>query len=106
MSGTKGVHRADADAFCVVVMAASAGGLYALSMVLSRLPADFPAAITVVQHRQPDTPSILAEILRRRCSLLVRDAEEGDRLEPGLIHLAPRGKHLLINGNDLLSLSD
>ena len=106
MSGTEGGNKSVADAFGVVVMAASAGGPQALSMVLSGLPADFPAAIAIVQHRRPDAPSVLAEILRRRCSLIVKDAEEGDRLGPGLVHLAPRGKHLLISGDDPLSLSD
>ena len=37
-------------AFDVVALAASAGGLTALSQVLSGLPADFPATIAVVQH--------------------------------------------------------
>lgn len=106
MSGIGERGRTDADAFDVVVMAASAGGLHALSTVLSELPADFPAAIAIVQHRHPDTPSVLAEILRSRCSLLVKDAEAGDRLEPGLIHLAPRGMHLLMGGAGLLSLSN
>jgi two-component system chemotaxis response regulator CheB len=104
MSGTEEGNRP--DAFDTVVMAASAGGLHALSTVLSGLPADFRAAIAVVQHRQPDAPSMLAEILRSRCSLVVKDAERGDRLRPGLIHLAPRGMHLLVGGEGLLTLSN
>ena len=40
-------------AFDIVALAASAGGLKALSEVLSGLPADFPAAIVVLQHLDP-----------------------------------------------------
>ena len=53
------------------------------SDVLAALPADFPAAIVVVQHLDPNHPSLLAEILGRRTGLLVRQAAEGDRLRPG-----------------------
>ena len=56
-------------AFDAVAMAASAGGLSALSLVLSGLPADFPAAILVVQHLDPRHRSLMADIMARRTSL-------------------------------------
>jgi hypothetical protein len=46
--------------FPVIAMAASVGGLKALSVILERLPADFPAAIAIVMHLSPDHKSILA----------------------------------------------
>jgi two-component system, chemotaxis family, protein-glutamate methylesterase/glutaminase len=99
-------RRSANDAFDVVVMGASSGGLYALSTILAALPADFPAAISIVQHRHPQQETMLAEILSCRSLLVVRDASEGDRLKPGLVHLAPRGKHLLVKEDGLLFLSD
>ncbi len=48
---------------CVIAIAASAGGLNALSVILGGLPADFPAAIANVMHLSPDHKSLLAEIL-------------------------------------------
>lgn len=51
--------------FDVIALAASAGGLNALSQVLSGLPPDFPAVI-VVQHLAPHHHSLMAEILGRR----------------------------------------
>ena len=45
--------------FEVVVLAASAGGLAALSKVLSRLPKDFPASIAIVQHLDPSHRSLM-----------------------------------------------
>ncbi len=40
-------------AFDVIALAASAGGLSALSRLLASLPDDFPAALVVVQHLDP-----------------------------------------------------
>src|SRR5262245_3442031 len=67
----------------VVAIAASAGGLDALGLVLSALPADFPAAVVVVQHIGPHSPSLLAQILARRTPLPVSQAIDGERFMAG-----------------------
>ncbi|WP_016951041.1 chemotaxis protein CheB [Anabaena sp. PCC 7108] len=92
-------------AFDIVAMAASAGGLNALSAVLSTLPADFTAAIAIVQHLAPRHPSLMADILDRRTALQVKQAEEGDQLTPRTVYLAPPDHHLLVNCDGTLSLS-
>jgi two-component system chemotaxis response regulator CheB len=92
-------------AFDVVALAASAGGLTALSTVLSMLPTNFPAALVVVQHLDPRHRSLMAEILSRRTSLPVKQAAEGDCLKPGRVFIAPPNRHLLVNPNGTLSLS-
>ncbi len=92
--------------FKVVAIAASLGGLKAISEILSALPSDFPAAITVVQHLSSQYRSYMAEILNRRTPLRVKQAEEGDRLYPGKVYIAPSNKHLLVNPDATLSLSD
>src|SRR5215210_5577757 len=76
-------------AAAVVALAASAGGLQALSQVLAALPVDFPAALLVVQHLSPHHPSHMAEILSRRVRLPVKQAVVGDRLYPGHVYVAP-----------------
>jgi two-component system, chemotaxis family, protein-glutamate methylesterase/glutaminase len=86
-------------------MAASAGGLRAISAVLSELPADFPAAIALVQHLDPRHRSLMAEILGRRTPLPVKQAEEGDRLQPGTVTIAPPDRHLLVNKRGWISLT-
>lgn len=93
-------------AFDVVALAASAGGLTALSAVLSALPMDFPAALLVVQHLDPRHRSLMAEILSRRTSLPVKQAEEGDIVSPGRVYIAPPNRHLLVNPNGTISLSE
>ena len=92
-------------AFDVVALAASAGGLTALSNVLADLPAGFPAGILVVQHLDPRHRSLMADILSRRTHLEVKQAEEGDRLAGGRVYIAPPNRHLLLNGDGSLSLT-
>ncbi len=92
-------------AFDVVALASSAGGLEALSQVLTALPADFPAALVVVQHLDPRHRSLMAEILSRRTALRVQQAQAGDSLTPGTVYIAPPNRHLLVNGDGTLSLS-
>ena len=92
-------------AFDVVAVAASAGGLKALTAVLSPLPPDLPAAIVVVQHLSPRHRSLLAEILDRCTALDVKQVEDGDVLCSGTAFIAPPDNHVLVNPNGVLSLS-
>ena len=92
--------------FRIVAIGASAGGLKALSEVLSHLGADFPAAIVIVQHLYPHHPSQMANILSQRTALPVKEAEQGEQLQPGKVYIAPPNKHLLVSANNTLCLSD
>jgi two-component system, chemotaxis family, protein-glutamate methylesterase/glutaminase len=92
-------------AFDVVAIAASAGGLKALIDVLGALPAEFPAAIAVVQHVDPRHRSLMADILTRRTPLTVKEAADGDRLRPATVFIAPPNRHLLVNADGTLSLT-
>lgn len=93
------------SAFKIVALAASAGGLSALSQVLNSLPSDFPLPIVIVQHLDPRHRSLMADILGKRTSLKVKQAEQADKLLPGCIYIAPPDHHLLVNRNGTLSLS-
>ena len=89
----------------IVALATSAGGLRALSQVLAALPSSFPVPIVVVQHLDPRHQSLMAEILDKRTKVPVRQAAEGDLLQPGMVYLAPPNRHLLVNGDGSLSLT-
>src|ERR1035441_8477373 len=86
-------------------MAASVGGLKALSVILGGLPADFPAAIAIVMHLSPDHESILAEILNSRAHLEVKQAHTGDLLCPSSVFVAPPNHHLFVVEGGRLELS-
>ncbi len=104
-SGDDGKPIARGAPFDIVAIVASAGGLKALMRVLSSLPQSFPAAVLIVQHLDPRHRSLMADILSRHTPLQVKQAEEGQHLEPGVVYIAPPNRHLLVNPDGTLSLS-
>jgi two-component system chemotaxis response regulator CheB len=88
-----------------IVIGASAGALEALSAILPALPEDFPAAVLIVVHLPPDKDSVLVSLLDSKCRLPVREAEDKECLEPGVVYCAPPDYHLLVETDRRLSLS-
>jgi two-component system chemotaxis response regulator CheB len=76
-----------------VVIAASTGGPAALQAVVGSLPAGFPAAVLVVQHIPRGFTRSLAERLDARSALPVREAHDGEAVQPGHVLVAPAGIH-------------
>lgn len=91
--------------FEVIAMAASAGGLEAVTHVLAALPRALPVTIAVVQHLDPRHQSLMAKILGRRTPLTVKEAEDGEKLELGTVYVGPPNKHFLVNLDHTVSLS-
>ncbi len=89
----------------VVVIGASTGGPVAIGKLLNHLPVDFPAAVIIVQHIPANFTKVLAAQLNRQSPLRVKEAVHEDRLESGLVLVAPGDYHLLLqlNGRILLS---
>lgn len=88
-----------------VVIGASAGALEALSALLPPLGAQFPLPIIVVVHLPADRPSMLADLLARKCRLRVREAEDKEPLVGGTVYVAPPDYHLLIEADGAIALS-
>ena len=106
----------------IVAIAASVGGLKAITKILTGLPSNFPDQArfhtsdkvevpegihllwmppkSPVQHLHPKHRSLMAEILERQTSLPVRQAEEGNSLSPGTVYIAPPDYHPLFDGRD------
>jgi two-component system chemotaxis response regulator CheB len=80
----------------VIAIGASWGGLHALERVLEPLPADFPAAVVIAQHRRVGADGALAELLDSHCELTVCEAEDKQALGPGVVLVAPPDYHLLV----------
>ncbi|MFD6072984.1 MULTISPECIES: chemotaxis protein CheB [Amycolatopsis] len=100
-----GLSRPRAAPYEIVAIGSSAGGVKALLAVLGALPADFPLPLVIVQHLDPRHDTILADILDRQSKLRIKLAEAGERLEPGVVHVAPPDRHLLVEPGGTLSLS-
>jgi two-component system chemotaxis response regulator CheB len=80
----------------VVVIGTSTGGPPALQQIIPRLPQAFASTILVVQHMPTGFTRSLAERLDVRSPLPVREAEEGEPLVPGLVLIAPAGRHMKV----------
>lgn len=76
----------------IIAIGISTGGPAALMAVLTQLPADFPVPIIIAQHMPSFFTRSLAEDLDRNAAIHVREAEGGDRIQPGTCLLAPGGK--------------
>ena len=85
----------------LVIIGASWGGLRAISEILGGLPEDFPAPVVVVQHRQPGQEDLLSGLLDRQGPLTVTEAEDKSKLQPGCVHVAPSGYHVLVEPGHL-----
>ncbi|MGC4113808.1 MAG: chemotaxis protein CheB [Myxococcales bacterium] len=82
----------------VIGVAASTGGPALLESLLGGLPANFPAAVLIVQHIAEGFTPKLASWLGRACALEVRVARgAGERLERGVVLFAPDGAHLMVD---------
>ena len=78
----------------VVIVGASTGGPPALQALIPGLPADLHAGVVVVQHIPAGFTRPLAGRLDAASGLSVREAEQGDRVRPGEVLIAPGGRHL------------
>ncbi|MFL6211585.1 MAG: chemotaxis protein CheB [Pyrinomonadaceae bacterium] len=80
----------------IIVIGASAGGVEALRQLIHDLPVDLPAALFVVLHLPPQSPSMLPLILARAGQLDARHATDGEEIKRGRIYIAPPDRHLLL----------
>ena len=82
----------------LVAIGASTGGPIAIQTLLSSLPGNFPLPILIVVHMPASFTPAYAERLNTQCELNVKEAADGDRLQPGHAYLAPGGKQMVLEG--------
>ncbi len=86
----------------IVVIGASAGGIEALGELVRGLEPGFGAPILVVVHVTPDAPSLLPKILARAGTVQTKTAVDGERVENGMLYVAPPDRHLIIEADGTL----
>ncbi|GAB4038845.1 chemotaxis protein CheB [Spirosoma gilvum] len=86
----------------IIVVGASAGGVYALRELVSALPSDFQGALFVVLHVSPHSPSHLPDILTMAGLLPAIHPIDGEVIQPGHIYVAPPDHHLLVEYNQVM----
>jgi len=84
------------EAFPIVSIGASAGGLEALEQLLSAVPPNSGMAFIVIQHLDPKRPGMLPELLQRATSMPVRQVENRMKVSPNCVYVIPPNKDLSI----------
>ncbi|MFV5701278.1 CheR family methyltransferase [Flavobacterium sp. XS2P12] len=80
------------NAFTVVAIGASAGGLEAFSLLLKKLPSDTGMAYIYVQHLSPDHKSLLTSILSKITKMKVQEIDNMEKMEPNNVYVIPPNK--------------
>jgi len=79
----------------VVAIGASTGGTEAIQRILLEMPEDSPP-IVIVQHIPAGFSRAFADRLNSICRVRVKEAADGDQVEPGLALVAPGDFHMLV----------
>ena len=83
--------------FPLVVIGASTGGPNLLKTVIRDLPSSFPAALLIIQHMPKYFTKVFAENLKAVAAIPIREAQDGDKLRPGVGFVAPGNHHVVIS---------
>ena len=89
------------NAFPIVGVGASAGGLEAFRQLLAELPVDTGMAYVLVQHLDPRHESILAELLAKGSRMPVSEVKEDTAVEPNHVYVSPGQQDITIQGRML-----
>ena len=89
------VSSSEDEAFFVVGIGASAGGLEALEQFFEHVPEKSRLCFVVVQHLSPDFKSMMDELLARRTRIPIVRVEDGIELRPNAIYLMPPRKEMI-----------
>jgi len=85
----------------IVVIGASTGGPQALNALVAGIGTVIERApVLITQHMPPTFTAILAEHLARLANRPVREAQEGEEVNSGIVYLAPGGKHMRVARRD------
>ena len=93
------------QAYRIVVIGSSAGGLEALRDLLSPLDKSFCLPIVVVQHIAPGSSESFIEFLQRNLTINLKEADDKEELKAATVYIAPPDYHLLIEKDMTLALS-
>lgn len=83
----------------IVAIGASAGGLEALTALVSQLPTDLDVPFIVLQHLSPNYRSMMVQLLGRATGLEVREIEDGGEPLPNRIYITPPNRNLVLEND-------
>jgi two-component system, chemotaxis family, protein-glutamate methylesterase/glutaminase len=80
----------------IVSIGTSTGGPKALHEILPKIPRDFPVPIIIAQHMPASFTGPFADRLNQVSQIVVKEAEEGEPLKPGVALIAPGRGHMRV----------
>ncbi len=80
----------------IVGIGVSTGGPKALSEMLPKIPENINVPILIVQHMPPMFTDSLAKSLDAQCAIAVKEAMDGEVVQPNIAFIAPGGKQMKI----------
>jgi len=89
-----------------IAIGASAGAVQALQVILPRLPVGYPLPVLVVVHVPPDRSNVLLPLFQSKCRMRVKEAEDKEPMDGGVIYFAPSDYHMLVEADGALALSN
>ena len=91
--------------FEAIVAGITAGGYAVLNRILPALKRDFPVPLIFVRHIHPNSNDYLIGELDKKCTLVVKQADEKEKITTGHVYFASPNYHLLIDWDHTFSLS-
>ncbi|QSX28934.1 chemotaxis response regulator protein-glutamate methylesterase [Shewanella cyperi] len=88
--------RASGKSYKLLAIGTSTGGPVALQKVLTQFPANYPHPILLIQHMPAAFTPAFASRLNGLCRISVKEAANGDVLQPGCAYLAPGGMQMMV----------
>ncbi len=92
--------------FELVVIGGSAGSLSVVLKIVSHFPKTMTVPLILVFHRKQSEDNVLLDVMKSRSHYSVREIEDKDVIEPGVIYLAPPDYHILVEKDRSLTLDD
>ncbi len=94
------LRKSSGKKYKLLAIGTSTGGPVALQKILTKLPANFPLPIVMVQHMPAAFTEAFSNRLNSLCQISVKEAKDGDLLKPGCAYLAPGGMQMILDGTE------
>ena len=83
----------------IVGIGASADGIKTMENLFPEIPADTNMSFVIIQHLSPNHESILDQIIQKKTSMVVKQIDQGMKVEPNCVYIAPPGHYVDVSGN-------
>ena len=90
----------------LLVIGGSAGSLTMVLKIIPEFTTGMDIAVVIIFHRKSSDDSVLLDVLSNKTSFTVKEIDDKDKIQPGVIYIAPADYHVLIENDGTLTLDD